>query len=322
VYSPETGLKRYFRLKTSQQELYDAEEIVTALRLKVEQAIETRMHADVPVGAFLSGGLDSSIVAAVARKHTERLHTFSVGMEGAEDIEAAREAAGFFGTEHQERVFSLQEVALSLPEVIRHLESYDVALVRSAIANHFLAESARQHVKVALSGEGADELFAGYASLRSMAAWELKRELRRATLALHNTNLQRCDRISMAHGLEVRVPFVDDLSVIEFAFRIPIQFKMLPGRGIEKWVLRRAFEGTLPDTILNRKKKKFAEGAGLGQRLSEHVERLISDEEFERVCSQNGAGVRSKEELYYDCIFRDFYPGVELQTLIGRSASV
>jgi asparagine synthase (glutamine-hydrolysing) len=323
VFTPGIGLRRYFRLGTGQQQEYDAEVVIDETRDRLERAVETRMLADVPVGAFLSGGLDSSLIAALAKRHTPDLHTFCVGLEGAEDIEAAQVAARHIGSRHFERVFTMDDAIRALPKIIYHLESFDCALVRSAVANYFLAELASDHVKVVLSGEGADELFAGYAYLRRLRPFELKRELIRSTLALHNTNLQRCDRISMAHGLEVRVPFLDDLNVVEYAFRTPVQFKISPVKVTDKWVLRKVADGLLPEAIVHRPKLKFAEGAGLGSRLADHAEKYISDAEFTRaVESETLPKLRSKEEMLYYHVFRGFYPDRSLEKLPGRSASI
>ncbi len=322
-YQSGVGLKKYFSLPKGVKEEYDAEKAVTELRDRIASAVRTRLMADVPVGAFLSGGLDSSLIAALAKRDVDDFMTFAVGMEGSEDLEAARQMSEHLETRHHERVFTIEEAIEALPKIIYHLESFDCALVRSAVPNYFLAELASRHVKVALSGEGADELFAGYDYLKSLAAFNLKKELRRITLGLHNTNLQRCDRISMAHGLEVRVPLLDDLAVVDYAFRIPIQYKLWPTKSISKWILRKVAEGILPDEFVGRRKLKFAVGSGLENQLANWAEEQISDEEFEaeRTPGPN-LRLQSKEELAYYRMFRESFPADRLAGMVGRSASL
>jgi asparagine synthase (glutamine-hydrolysing) len=229
--------------------------------------------------------------------------------------------ADFLGTRHFEQVYDIGQALEALPEIIYYLESFDCALVRSAIPNYFLAKLASEHVKVALSGEGADELFAGYDYLKEIAPEVLDEELLNITQALHNTNLQRCDRMSMAHGLEVRVPFLD-LEVVDFAFRIPVELKQWGEDRHEKWILRVVAQDLLPKDIAWRKKMKFAAGAGLGDRLEEYASREITDNEFKQEREiADGEFLRSKEELFYYRLFREIYPQ-ELLPLVGRSRSV
>ena len=317
------GIQPYFDFAPGPADLLNAERAVNLLLEKLDHAVRTRLIADVPVGVFLSGGLDSSLIAALARRYKDPLDTFAVGMSGSEDLEAARLMARFLGTRHHESLFSLDEAIRALPEVIYHLESFDRSLVRSAIANYFLAKLASEHVKVSLSGEGADELFAGYDYLRSFDEESLERELREITLNLHNTNLQRCDRMSMAHSLEVRVPLLDDLEMVKLAFRIPLWLKLTPRDKMAKWILRRAAEKILPHSVAWRPKRKFADGAGLGAKLAGYAELVFSDQEFSRqrkACDQ--VELKSKEELMYYRLFKENYPNRELIPLVGRSRSL
>lgn len=301
----------------------DAGEIAQELLSRITEAVRSRLISDVPLGVFLSGGLDSSIIAALACRFTPHIKTFSVGMEGSEDIKAARLVANHLGTDHYERVFTLREAIEALKTVIFHLESFDGALVRSAVANYFLSHLASRHVKVALSGEGADELFAGYRYLTAYHGGRLVGELKEITDALHFTNLQRCDRMSMAHGLEVRVPFLDDLRVVEYALGIPIQYKLEPKKDIEKWILRKAVEDLLPEEIVWRRKLKFAYGAGLGNQLAEWASSQIDDEQFAIDKALYGAfRIRDKEELAYFQIFRGMFPPEKVVPIIGRSRSL
>ena len=243
------------------------------------------MMGDVPVGVFLSGGLDSSLVAAIAARWAARegtiLHTFAVGTDGSPDLLAARTVAEFLGTDHHEIDYRAAEALESLPNVVRAIESFDPGLVRSAVPNYMLARMTRQHVRVVLTGEGADELFAGYDYLREFTEPDaLRVELERTVRSLHNLNLQRCDRVTMAHAVEARVPFLDR-EVIEWALRVPADAK-LAGPGVpEKRLLREAFDGWLPDELLWREKAEFGDGSGARDVLSEAIEGDISDDEFE-----------------------------------------
>ena len=208
----------------------DRDEALVTTREVLVDAVERQMMGDVPVGVFLSGGLDSSLVAAIAQRYLrergQTLKTFAVGLEGSPDLIAARVAAEYLGTEHHERVYTAEEATASLPRVVASIEAFDPSLVRSAVPNNMLAKFTAEHVKVVLTGEGADELFAGYEYMRDYDdAGELHTELVRSVEGLHNLNLQRCDRVTMAHGLEARVPFLDR-EVIDHALRLPAEWKL------------------------------------------------------------------------------------------------
>ncbi len=321
-YCPSTGLQPYYRLEREKEAVAEVEQARRGIRARLEEAVRKRLLADVPVGVFLSGGLDSSLIAGLAHRKKEPLDSFAVGTEDSEDLAQSRRVARFFGTRHHEYVYTLEEATSVLPEVIYYLESFDCALVRSAIPNFFLARLASDHVKVALSGEGADDLFAGYHYLKSIEPDSLQDELLYITKALHNTNLQRCDRMSMAHGLEVRVPFLD-VDLVRYAFQMAPRLKLRGGEPTEKWILRRVAEEVLPEDIVWRRKAKFAIGSGLGDRLAGFAEERISDAEFRRERQiADGLELRSKEELYYYRMFRQEYPADKLLRLIGRSRSV
>lgn len=270
-------------------------------------AVEKRLISDVPVGVFLSGGLDSSLIAALMKKKIPNLHSFSVGMPQGQDPLYARKVAQHLGTVHHEYLYTEAEMSRVLPTVIYHLESFDFALVRSAIANYFVARLAKDFVKVVLVGEGADELFGGYHYLKTIdAEGALHRELVTITSKLHNSNLQRVDRMTMAHGIEGREPYLD-LALVKIALAIPPTLKHRD--GVEKWILRKAFEGLLPTEILWRQKEKFSRGAGSALVVERLAEREISEREFERERHlPNGLTLRSKEELYYYRIWRRYFP--------------
>ena len=182
------------------------------LREVLERAVVKRLMSDVPLGTFLSGGLDSSIVTALAARHQPELSTFALGFEGSGDLEAARRVADHLGTTHHEIKAADDEPHRVLPEVLYHLESWDRDLVRSALPTYLVAQFAASELKVVLTGEGADELFAGYAYHAGYADEldTLQRELRRSVAVMHDSNLQRVDRMTTAHSLEARVPFLFD----------------------------------------------------------------------------------------------------------------
>lgn len=183
-YHSRQGWHAYYEVQPKASSLTSETEAVQSIRQVIRDAVRLRMIADVPVGISLSGGLDSSIIAMLASQETEHLHSFAVGMEGSEDLKAARQMAERLGQRHHERVYTEQEMLAALPKVIYHLESFDPALVRSAIPNYFLAEMASQYVKVILTGEGADEIFAGYDYL---AAYDQPQNLQEEMLHMGNS---------------------------------------------------------------------------------------------------------------------------------------
>jgi len=299
--------------------------VLEGTREALVHAVERQLMGDVPVGVFLSGGLDSSLVAAIAapwlRERGRRLETFAVGTEGSPDLAAARRVAEHVGSRHHEATYTAQDALDALPTVVRAIESFDPGLVRSAVPNFLLARFTAQHVKVVLTGEGADELFAGYDYLREFTdADDLHAELVRTVRSLHNLNLQRCDRVTMAHGLEARVPFLDH-EVIEWGLRLPGGYKLAGRRQPEKRLLREAFAGWLPEDLLWREKAEFGDGSGARDVLSEAVAAEIGDEEFEAERDAVTPPLRSKEELAYYRIFREHLAGVRAEVAISRFAT-
>jgi asparagine synthase (glutamine-hydrolysing) len=287
----------------------------TKIKETLEKAVVKRLMSDVPLGAFLSGGLDSSIIAALARKHLGRFHTFSVGIEGSRDLEAARIVSRHLDTIHHEYIFSEGDVRKKLPEIIYYLESFDQDLVRSGIPCFFTSRLAADFVKVILTGEGADELFGGYTYYKSIANNEtLHEELRRSVSSLHNVNLQRVDRMTMAHAIEGRVPFLD-ISMIRLGQLVPTELKLVGSPVTEKWILRKAFEDLLPQEIVWRTKEQFDEGSGTVDLLKRLVAESMTDEEFHQYSARYpDAKLRSAEECLYHRLFSDAYdnPGAVL----------
>jgi asparagine synthase (glutamine-hydrolysing) len=301
------------------------EEALAATRRILATSVERQMMGDVPVGVFLSGGLDSAIIAAIAARHLEQhgeqLKTFAVGTDRSADLLAARVVARHLGTEHHERVYDAREAVGALAPVVRAIEHFDPSLVRSAVPNFLLAEMTAEHVKVVLTGEGADELFAGYEYLRDFdEPGALQGELMRTVHGLHNLNLQRCDRVTMAHGLEARVPFLDR-QVIAFAFGLPMAWKLSAPGELEKRLLRRAFSGWLPEEILWREKAQFGDGSGAADALTGSVEEGVSPADFERERDVVDPPLRSREELAYHRLFAEHLPGVRPERTLGRFAT-
>ncbi|KUL95549.1 asparagine synthetase [Bosea sp. WAO] len=280
LFDSRSGLRQWYRVPSGAAKAepgIDVDAVAGELRLGLEDAVAKWMVADVEVGSFLSGGLDSSIIAALAQKIRVNagqgpLKTFAVGTAGSSDLVAARRVAEHIGSDHHELVFSAQDVADNLPHVIYHLESADADLVRSAVPTLFAARLARAHVKAVLTGEGADELFAGYAYHHGYVdePRALADELTRSLGTMHNINLQRVDRMTMAESLEARTPFLDR-DLIAFAQSVPAELKLRrtdpeivesTGRTTEKWLLRKACADLLPDDLVWRKKAQFDEGSG------------------------------------------------------------
>ena len=280
LYDSADGWRTWYRPPAGVAEAepgLDLERTARELRLVLETAVAKWMVADVEVGAFLSGGLDSSIIAAIAQKVRREdgrgpLKTFAVGTRGSPDLAAARAVADHIGADHTDDEFTAADLMENLPHVIYHLESADVDLVRSAIPTLFAARLARARVKAVLTGEGADELFAGYAYHHGYAddPRALADELTRSLGTMHNINLQRVDRVTMAESLEARTPFLDR-ELIDFAQSVPATLKLRrtdpdapesTGATTEKWILRKACEDLLPASLVWRRKAQFDEGSG------------------------------------------------------------
>src|SRR5829696_2165881 len=325
AWTPEDGLVKFASAVPDEVEpLPEGTDLRAGTRDVLIEAVERQMMGDVPVGVFLSGGLDSSLVAAIAARWAARegtvLHTFAVGTDGSPDLVAARTVAEFLGTDHHEIDYRAAEALESLPNVVRAIESFDPGLVRSAVPNYMLARMTRQHVRVVLTGEGADELFAGYDYLRAFTdADDLRDELARTVRSLHNLNLQRCDRVTMAHAVEARVPFLDR-EVIEWALRVPASAKLdAPGEP-EKRPLREAFEGWLPDELLWREKAEFGDGSGARDALTREVEATVSDEDFEAERGAVDPPLRAKEEVAYYRVWREHLQGISAERTLSRFA--
>ncbi|MCW5877550.1 MAG: asparagine synthase B [Anaerolineales bacterium] len=324
-YHSRQGWQAYYQIAPTHLKIETQASAAEAIREVLGEAVQKRLLADVPVGISLSGGLDSSIVALLAKQSDEPLHSFAVGMPGSPDLAAAEQVAAELNTIHHQRTYSNADMLRVLPEVLYHLESFDPALVRSAIPNYFLAEMAAEHVKVILTGEGADEIYAGYDYLRDYQNPDLlQQEMVDITAALHNTNLQRADRIAMAHGLEARVPFLDVESVA-LGLGLPAEWKVHEDKQA-KFLLRQAFEDDLPNEIVNRRKQKFSQGAGSSEALVNLFEQQISDEVFEaergHLLHEWNYALPNKEALYYLRLLREEFKEEWIFPSMGSSRSL
>ncbi|MAU11358.1 MAG: asparagine synthase B [Anaerolineaceae bacterium] len=283
---------------------------IADIRQSLTEAVHKRLMSDVPLGVYLSGGLDSTIVASIVAQVKPDVHSFAVGIEGSQDIENARQAAKTLATQHHEYIYTADEIREALPNVIYYLESFDPSLVRSAIPNYFLARMTRQHVVVVLTGEGADELYAGYHYLKEVDEDHLGDELVELIATLYNCNLQRCDRMTMAHSIEARVPFLDT-DFIKLSLQVSKAYKIHPQTQVEKWALREAFADILPENVTWRKKEQFSHGAGSNHLLVDMAEAQYSDTDYlikkGAIYHQTGIDITSKEMLMYYDIFDGFF---------------
>ncbi len=333
-WAPETGLREVDAIPAGQSaavrelvgdgEVTDEppEGVLTAIRDTLVTAVERCMSADVPIGTLLSGGLDSSLVTAIAAQVAERegwrLSTFSVGLADSEDLAAARQLASALGTAHYERIYTEDELIDWVPELIGVLESFDPQLVHSSVPNLLVSKLASRHVKVVLIGEGADELFAGYAHYGQIESdEELHAALIETIAGLHAGGLQRVDRVAGVNGLEPRLPFLD-VDLVELGLALPARWKLAHEDRGEKWLLRTAFEGWLPDELLWRRKAQFGEGTGARAVLRAHFGAQVSDEEFARERSQVDPPLRTPEEVAYFRLFQRHLTGMDPEGIVTR----
>jgi len=323
TWSSTSGLQAFKPSRSSGPVPVTREQAHERIRGALVTAVERRMMADLPVGVFLSGGLDSSIVAAIMARVADPAHgpvrSFAAGTAGSSDLIAARRIAEHLGLDHTEIVYTADDAVAAVPDVVRSIESYEPSLVRSAVPNFLLAEIAARSVKVVLTGEGADELFAGYAHYLDVDAENLQEVLDDSINGLHNLNLQRCDRVTMAHGLEARVPFLD-LDMIALAREIPIDWRVPWRLGQEKALLREAFAGWLPDDLLWRVKEQFGDGSGTADVMRARIEDLASETDWAATRVDDLPAPRSREELAYQRVFAAALPGVR-DAVIGRFAT-
>ncbi|AQX09747.1 asparagine synthase B [Elizabethkingia ursingii] len=299
---------------------------IAALRKGLEDAVHRQLMSDVPYGVLLSGGLDSSIIAAVTAKFASkriesgdtqeawypRLHSFAVGLEGSPDLAAARKAADHIGSVHHEVKYTIQEGLDAIRDVIYHLETYDVTTIRASTPMYLLARVIKSMgIKMVLSGEGSDELFGGYLYFhKAPSAQAFHEENVRKLGKLHLYDCLRANKSLMAWGIEGRVPFLDK-EFMDVAMTINPQDKMITPERMEKWVLRKAFEDILPESIAWRQKEQFSDGVGYSwiDTLKQIAEDEVSDEMMANAKYRFPINTpMSKEEYRYRSIFTELFP--------------
>jgi asparagine synthase (glutamine-hydrolysing) len=299
---------------------------IETLHDALSDAVHRQLMSDVPYGVLLSGGLDSSITSALAKKFAAKrvesddtqaawwpqLHSFSVGLEGSPDLEAAQEVAKHIGTVHHEVKFTIQEGLDAVREVIYHLETYDITTIRASTPMYLMARAIKAlGIKMVLSGEGADELFGGYLYFhKAPNAKEFHEETVRKLDKLHQYDCLRANKSLAAWGIEGRVPFLDK-EFIEIAMRVNPKDKMITEDRMEKWVLRKAFEDYLPNSVTWRQKEQFSDGVGYSwiDSLKELVDTEVSDEQMKNAHFRFPIQTpQNKEEFYYRSIFESHFP--------------
>ena len=305
--------------------------VAQKLRQAFEKAVQQQLMTDVPYGVLLSGGLDSSLVAAVAAKYAQnrieedgrtaawwpRLHSFAIGLKGSPDLAAAAVAAKALGTVHHGFEYTIDEGLDVLPDVIRHIETYDVTTVRASTPMFLLARRIKaMGVKMVLSGEGSDEIFGGYLYFhKAPNPREFHEELVRKVDALHNYDCLRANKSMMAWGVEPRVPFLDR-DFLDVVMQIDSAYKMVDSttsgaQRLEKGILRQAFEGYLPDEILWRQKEQFSDGVGYGwiDALKDYADRNVSDTLLQDAATRYPINSPHTKEAYlYRQLFEEFFP--------------
>jgi len=268
-------------------------------------------------GVWLSGGLDSSIIAAILKEFTEEVYTFSVGFKESPDLNSAKIVSEYLGTKHTEYELDVNELFSSIPKVIYYLESFDAPLVRSSLGNA-IASKISSSADVVFSGEGGDELFAGYDYFLDLDSKKsMQRELLNSVNSLHNTALQRVDRLANAYSVNIKLPILDE-KLVNYSLKISPGKKVRRDKNISKYILRKVASNYLPDSIAWRKKDKFWEGAGIVDTISKRVDKIITNEEFikSRKISKNFI-LRNKEELYYYKTFKTFYPDLKIENVLS-----
>ena len=322
----EAPLQWYRRAWSDYESVRNSETDRQALRDALEEAVISHLMTDVPYGVLLSGGLDSSITAALAAKHADmrvedheetpawwpRLHSFAIGLEGSPDLAAAQTAADHIGTVHHGFTFTIQEGLDALEEVIYHLETYDVTTIRAATPMFLMARKIRaMGIKMVLSGEGADEIFGGYLYFhKAPTAQAFHEETVRKLSRLHSYDCLRANKSMSAWGVEARVPFLDK-NFLDVAMNINPADKMITKGRIEKHILREAFSDLLPESIAWRQKEQFSDGVGYGwiDAVKDFTNEHVSDAEMSRAKGRFPFNPpASKEAYWFRSIFEQHFP--------------
>ncbi|NLD22078.1 MAG: asparagine synthase B [Bacteroidales bacterium] len=326
-YSKEGEMKRWYKRSWKN---YDAVKNGSTnpqdIRTALEASVRRQLMSDVPYGVLLSGGLDSSVISAIAKRFSARrvetddkfeawwpqLHSFAVGLEGAPDLQKAREVADYIGTVHHEIHFTVQEGLDAIRDVIYHIETYDVTTVRASTPMYMLARVIRSMgIKMVLSGEGADEIFGGYLYFhKAPTARAFHEETVRKLSKLHLYDCLRANKSLSAWGVEGRVPFLDK-EFLDVAMSMNPECKMCPGKVIEKKIVREAFEDMLPESICWRQKEQFSDGVGYNwiDSLKAMTANLVSDDDMKHAAERFPIHTpMNKEEYYYRTIFSELFP--------------
>ncbi|WP_439152021.1 asparagine synthase B [Winogradskyella sp.] len=318
----------------------DNQTSIAEVREALEDAVYRQLMSDVPYGVLLSGGLDSSVTSAIAKKYSQRrieaddkeqawwpqLHSFSVGLDGSPDLAAAQKVADHIGTVHHEIKFTIQEGLDAIKDVIYQLETYDITTIRASTPMYLMARVIKSMgIKMVLSGEGADELFGGYLYFhKAPSAQEFHEETVRKLSKLHMYDCLRANKSLAAWGIEGRVPFLDK-EFMDVAMRINPQDKMINGERMEKWVIRKAFEDMLPESVAWRQKEQFSDGVGYSwiDTLKEVVEAEVSDEQLASAHFRYPIQTpQNKEEYYYRTIFEGHFPSDAAALSVPQEPSV
>jgi asparagine synthase (glutamine-hydrolysing) len=325
--SQDTEAKKWYNVDwTEYEDVKNNKSDVSILRAALEAAVHRQMMSDVPYGVLLSGGLDSSIISAVAKKYASKrvesddkneawwpqLHSFSVGLKGSPDLKHAQEVADHIGTVHHEITFTIQEGLDAIRDVIYHLETYDVTTIRASTPMYLMARVIKSMgVKMVLSGEGADEIFGGYLYFhKAPNAEEFHKETVRKMEKLHLYDCNRANKSLASWGIEGRVPFLDK-EFIDIAMNLNPTDKMCGNGKMEKSILREAFEDLLPASVAWRQKEQFSDGVGYSwiDSLKELVSESVSDEQMSQKEFRFSINPpMNKEEYYYRTIFEGHFP--------------
>ena len=332
--------KWYVRDWQDYETVKENETSIEKVREALEAAVHRQLMSDVPYGVLLSGGLDSSVTSAIAKKYSEKriesddttaawwpqLHSFSVGLEGSPDLAAARKVANHIGTVHHEIKFTIQEGLDAIKDVIYNLETYDITTVRASTPMYLMARVIKSMgVKMVLSGEGADELFGGYLYFhKAPSAKDFHEETVRKLDKLHMYDCLRANKSLAAWGIEGRVPFLDK-EFMDVAMSINPKDKMINGERMEKWVIRKAFESYLPESVAWRQKEQFSDGVGYSwiDTLKEVVAKEVTDEQMANAHFRFPIQTpQNKEEFYYRSIFEEHFPSDASALSVPQEASV
>lgn len=313
---------------------------IKEIKEALEAAVRRQLMSDVPYGVLLSGGLDSSVTSAIAKKYAQKrvesgdttdawwpqLHSFSVGLEGSPDLAAAQKVADHIGTVHHEIKFTIQEGLDAIKDVVYNLETYDTTTIRASTPMYLMARVIKSMgIKMVLSGEGADELFGGYLYFhKAPNAEEFHQETVRKLDKLHMYDCLRANKSLAAWGIEGRVPFLDK-EFMDVAMRINPQDKMINGERMEKWVVRKAFEDMLPESVAWRQKEQFSDGVGYSwiDTLKEVVDKEVSDEQMKNAHFRFPVQTPlNKEEFYYRTLFEAHFPSEAAALCVPQEPSV